>query len=252
VDKKALFESIGRLNAASTPANVALAAAREAFKHRDYLTAEREAIRSLAVSPTIRDREHPNGQPLIPEGYKILGLIRLEQGRPVEAKNFLLATGSNYASESRDLALVIAYCRLGDYKNASLTWQATYQLHRRDLFLRGPDIDRPAGRNVRELEALSLFVRAVMTYGNGGDRGQADLLAAERLLPRNPMIAFELGKVLADNNHYDEAVPRFNTVIANGHGDRPAEARKRVEQIAETVKWQKAEAEKKRVTDQQP
>ncbi len=173
--------------------------------------------------------------------FEILGEIRLRQGKYVAARDFFLATGPHYGSEMRDLGLVLAYCRLNDYADAlnGYHWIGTIDAH--DEFLDEKDPDRPGYRNVREIEASVLLAKAQRFHGFLCNYGEAELTAAEKLLPDNAMVAYELAKVLRENKKYAEAITRFNRAARYGHGDLAKQAKSHAETVGA---WVKLQAEK--------
>jgi predicted negative regulator of RcsB-dependent stress response len=61
---------------------------------------------------------------------------------------------------------------------------------------------------------------------------------AEGIIPTNAAIAFELGKVLLENKKFDEALTRFTTAAAHGHGSLAHSASR---QAATIAAWQRSQ-----------
>ncbi len=229
-EDKAMHE---RLEALIRPASDASITAEELFNKGDLVGAEAAAMKSVRLSPKTRD-----GSPLIPSGLEVIGEIRLLQGKPDQARNFFLACGPDYASQRRDLGLTIAYCRLGDYRNALTGYRYAATMHAHDEFLDEKDPDRPGYRNVREIEASVLLAKAQRFHGFLRNYGEAELTAAEKLLPDNAMVAYELAKVLRENKKYAEAMTRFNKAARYGHGDLAKQAKNHAETVDAFMKQQ--------------
>lgn len=218
--------------------------ANQALYVGDLGTAEAEASAALkAVRET-------NGEPNVRMDSVdvILGEVRLQQRKPREALNLLLPTtvgtrsSTAYHSDRRDINLVIAYCRMGDYRNARLGYDYVADHHYHPILREFENPDIPGSANVRQIEASMFLERAIRFSGFLPKHGEDDLRAAEKLLPTNAMVAFELGKVLRDNAKYAEANSRFNKACVRGHGKLADDAKKESENVANTLKCVQAHA----------
>lgn len=210
----------------------------------DLVKAEEAAIRAINLSPKTVD-----GKPTLADGaYETLGQIRLLQGRPSEARDLFLKSGPLFGSESRDLGLTLAYCRLGDYLHALEGYRhiATTEAH--DEMLDERDMDRAGHANLKQIEASVLLAKAQRFHGFLPNYGEAELMAAEKLVPNNARIAFDLGKVLQENKKFDEAIVRFKSAALHGHGILAREASKQ----ATTAEWQKLQTVKAQKASEVP
>jgi pentatricopeptide repeat protein len=177
------------------------------------------------------------------EGCGLLAEVRLIQGKPREARDLFLAMATNLGSDRRDLGLIAAFCRLGDFQSALALYEYAMPRHGFEEWLTDEDPNRPGTRNVRLIEASVLLARAQRLWGFLADRGESDLRRAEKLAPRNAMIAFELGKVLRDNEKFSEATIRFNTAARYGHGTLAKESKRNAEGLDGWVKQVQKEKE---------
>jgi tetratricopeptide (TPR) repeat protein len=235
-----------QLREALRPLGEAETAAQTLFYQGDLAAAERTCWRALAIAPRMS-----NGKPFT-NVEEILGFIRLAQGRPTDALKFFGNLYPQSGGEGLRLGITIAYCRLGDYRSALAHYEEAMRFSARSEWLEDKDPNRPGSRSVAQIEASVLLARGQRLHSFLADHGESILRSAEKLRPNNPMISFELGKVLNENEKYTEAAIRFDKAASNGHGRLAENAKKRAEQVSGTIKWQKAEADRKRITDQQP
>jgi tetratricopeptide (TPR) repeat protein len=208
-----------RMEAAVRPSNEAERRARALLAQGDIACAEAECRKAVALSPTV------NGQPT--HGTQLLGEICLREGRNREALKYLLGALPHTAGGVTNLNAVIAFCRLGDYRNAKRFYSDGIIVQ--DWSPEMPS-DLPGTRDLASLEASALL-------GHGIDAAQEhrredalrDFLAAERLMPRNPHIAYITAETMLLLNHpgdAEAALPRYRLAAATGHG-RIAEKSKR-------------------------
>lgn len=169
----------------------------------DLTRAESECRRSLELSPRI------NGEIMGP-ATEIMGLIRLRQGNNREAIEWFTRGNRHIVGDAPNVNLTIAYCRLGDLPNATRHFSNGSVRHGWDHRGGLNANDLPGMKSLITLEASALLGRGINSAAE--DRHQdalADFLAAERLVPSNPIIAFNLGEIYLALHDGANALPRY-------------------------------------------
>lgn len=229
--------SMAALDKAMEPVEIAERAARQYFLEGDMRSAESACRRAIDLSPRTR-----GGKPFQLSVVAMLGEIRLAQGNPSEALQFLRYCEPEYVNESVLLMTTMAFCRLGDYKSALAEYERAMRFTGRTEWLSDKDPNRPGSRNVAQIEASVLLARAQRQHSFLVDHGEAYIRAAEKLRPENPLIAYELGKVLLENGKSSEAVTRFNRAASAGRGRLAKNSKRQSEIAANMQEWTQSRA----------
>ena len=206
--------------------------ARELLKAGQILAAEEECRKAVALSPRIST---PSTGPVIAnsEAVKLLGEIYLREGKNREALKTFLPSLPHTAGSGPNLNVVIAYCRLGDFQNAKRYYSDSMiqtVKHEWQSFGGLSDADIPGTRTLATLEASALYsigldIRAEARV----EEALEYLLAAERLVPKNPLIAHAVAGTYMRLHNPEEAWPRYQTVMARGHGTLVSRSKEHVE-----------------------
>ena len=173
--------------ARAKPSEDARMRAQRLFQAGDIAGAEAECRKSLELAPKV------SGAPMNPVATELMGEICLRQGKNREALNWFLGHAVHAAGGIVNINVAIAYCRLGDYQKAKLCysdgriqsdWKVWGGLSPQDL---------PGTATLATLEASALLTKGTDLRSEGRyNEAVPNLLAAQRLAPKNPLIAWAL------------------------------------------------------------
>ena len=238
-------------------AEAALTGFRDVLKERpDFLAARASAATVLVASGRARDavallRQAPASQADLPDLQAKLGIALREAGELDDAAHALeraRAAGAGNPELANDLGVV--YARLGRVREARRLFE--------ELLGRDPD-DAATWNNLgvlelssgRTREAAAAFRHAVDAEPTRGDAWQglgaalvgtdppAAIAAwrhAERLLPRDLDLLFNLGMLLAESPHPPDALPYLERFVREAPRDRYAGDVARVQAVIRRVR----------------
>jgi tetratricopeptide (TPR) repeat protein len=161
-----------------------------------------------------------------PAFEQLLANVYLRQGRYPEAiRLFLLNPDAGASNSPNVLNLTIAYCRLGDYRNA-LNW--FHEVERQEQWVFGytllggkaaPLEYWPTVRTLSGLEANALTIHGILQGSlTFRDRALQDFLAAADLAPNNALIPTHIARILERSGMYEDAARYYRRAATLGRG----------------------------------
>jgi tetratricopeptide (TPR) repeat protein len=200
-----------RVRESMRPSQDALVRARLLLASGDIAKAEAEARSAVSLSPA-----GPDGTVYNTAAVELLGDVCLRKGDNREALSCYTTAARTSGSSLLRPKRVVAYCRLGDYAHA----RALY----RDLphiasSLSSPDVDLPGIGDKRSLEARALLFLGMELGAETKDKEALECyLAAERLAPTSPLVAYRAAETLSRLGRGMENLARYRLVASKGHG----------------------------------
>ncbi len=217
--------------------------AQKLFDDGDIAGAEAACMRALDLAP-VSDK---TGVSVNVPAVRLLGDIRLKQGKPREALGAYLPCLQETSNRALRLSVAIAYCEVGDYRAAL---QQTQDILSMSSDLRDLDCepaDWPGARTVRSLEA-SLYCYRAMTPGVWRrPKALSDYRAALKLAPHNAYINYQMGEVLRSMYRVEECLPYFRAAAAASRGKIAAQSKENIKHMEYGLR-EKARLAKERET----
>ena len=157
---------------------------------------------------------------------QLLGEIYLQEGKNREALQTFLPRLPHEAGGGLNVDVAITYCRLRDYQRAKRFFSDAAMQR---IFENTAPEDLPGTRSLATLEASALLTRGINAKAETRIKDAvADFIAAERLVPRNPLAAYLAGQFISDLGDPKGAVPHYQVAAATGRGELRSLARKRL------------------------
>lgn len=222
-----------RLEREAKPSYDALRRARRLLEAGDVAAAEAECRQAVQLSRRIGSST--GGVPTNAGAAQLLGEIYLREGKNREALQMFLPRLPYDVGGGLNVNIAITYCRLGDYQRAKRFYsdQALVKM------MPGVSpLDRPGSRSLASLEASALIARGADASAERRYRDALlDFLTAERLVPRNPLVAYSLARQFLRSDDGEQALPRCRLAASAGHGRIAAQMKKKLQGLTAWFYW---------------
>lgn len=201
------------------PATDAFQKAGGLFSKGDYEGAAGSATRAIALSKSLK------AWSIERESQRLLGEIRVSQGRYREALTLLPIDWRKNVPPYTDVNVALAFLKIGDLVHA-------HQFFHPDAFYNkgGPRADDlPSVATAKGLEARIRYARGMNYFLRGRELlALREFQIADRLAPDNGLIDYYAGMSLVHMGKMQEAKPYFRATAARATGWMQADAKKRI------------------------
>lgn len=202
ISRKMTAAEKAELDTLRAPAYQALHRAESLFKAGNLAQAEVEARRAIDLAPVIGGQK--DGPPL--GANALLVQIDMKRGNYSDAATRLERSSKNEWYSGMNLDLALCYVRAGKPQNAR-------RIYSNELILRYKKItpaDLPGLQNTKRLEASILMARGLDQFFRARDEEALETFnEANRIVPKNGVIAFYTGMSLVHLGKKREAMPYF-------------------------------------------